>query len=85
MLNFNPFDSKTYCGYCKSDPCQRDGHGNYPGDEQTNLDLIEVEDEEEIEEEEEVEEEYESPRSPRKLRDPLPNRNPRPQRPERAR
>lgn len=29
MFGLDPQNSKTYCGYCKCDPCQCDGHGNF--------------------------------------------------------
>lgn len=29
MFGLDPQSSPTYCGYCKCDPCQCDGHGNF--------------------------------------------------------
>lgn len=81
----DPLTNPNYCGYCKSEPCQCDGHGNYADDEQVKTSGDEVEGVEEQGdeefEEEEIEEECESPRAPRKLREPMPEHNPRPQRP----
>jgi hypothetical protein len=48
----DPMQNPNYCGYCKSEPCQCDGHGNFGG-EQDGLDLIETVEEEVVDEEEE--------------------------------
>jgi hypothetical protein len=29
MFGLDPQTNPTYCGYCKCDPCQCDGHGNF--------------------------------------------------------
>jgi hypothetical protein len=48
------WNDPNYCGYCKCEPCQCDGHGNFGG-EQDGLDLIETE-EETVVDDEEIEE-----------------------------